>query len=81
MQQGVDVIIFTSPSTVHNFVDALRQQQLDPQTLQNSRIVCIGPVTAQAVQTLELPVAAVANDYTAEGLVQALVDYFQKERS
>ena len=79
LQQGVDVIIFTSPSTVHNFVAALQQQGIDQKILQNSQIFCIGPVTAQAVQALALPVTAVAGEYTAAGLVQAVVDYFQKE--
>lgn len=79
LQQGVDVIIFTSPSTVQNFCTALRQQNLDPALLQQTEIACLGPVTAQAAQDLGLTVAVVADEATVEGLVQTLVMHFQKE--
>jgi len=79
LQQGVDVIIFTSPSTVQNFYNALRQQNLDLALLQQSQIACLGPVTAQAAQDLGLTVALVADEATVEGLVQTLVMHFQKE--
>ncbi|MFN8492940.1 MAG: hydroxymethylbilane synthase [Caldilineaceae bacterium] len=79
LQQGVDVILFTSPSTVQNFCTALRQQGLDPTLLQQSQIACIGPVTAQAAQDLGLPVALVADEATVEGLVQTLVTHFRSD--
>lgn len=77
LQQGVDVLIFTSPSTVQNFCAALRQQKLDQTLLQQTQIACLGPVTAQAAQDLGLPVALVADEATVTGLVQTLVAHFR----
>ncbi len=78
LQQGVDVITFTSGSTVRNFIKALHS---DPTLLQQAKIACIGPVTAQTAQELGLRVDIIAEEYSAEGLVHALVAYFQKEHS
>ncbi len=79
LQQGVDVLIFTSPSTVQNFCTALRQQNLDHTLLQQTQIACLGPVTAQAAQDLGLPVALVADEATVAGLVQTLVAHLRND--
>jgi len=53
----VEVIAFTSPSTVEGFVRALGKQHLSPAT----RVVCIGPITAQAARAAGLSVHAEAD--------------------
>ena len=74
LRRGVDYLTFTSPSTVRNFVALTRQDGLDPLALPgNPQVVCIGPITAQAAREMGFPVAAVADPYTAEGLVEAIV--------
>ena len=65
---NVDVITFTSPSTVHGFVAALRGRSLPPHT----QVVCIGPITAQAARRAGLPVHAIAREYTVEGIIQEI---------
>ncbi|MBM4457172.1 MAG: uroporphyrinogen-III synthase [Chloroflexi bacterium] len=67
LRAGVDVITFTSSSTVRNFVALTAGMDYgDP------LIACIGPVTATAARDLGLDVDVTAEEYTIEGLVQAL---------
>ncbi len=73
LQAGLDVILFTSGSTIQNFMTALDQHGLDLAMLGHPQIACIGPVTAQTAQALGLTVDLVAEEHTVEGLVAALV--------
>ena len=74
LQAGVDVLTFTSPSTFYNFLVLLNQQQLDPMQLPGDpQIVCIGPITAHAVQQFGMQPRWVAAVYTTDGLIQALI--------
>jgi uroporphyrinogen-III synthase len=67
LQRGeVDVVTFTSASTVRGFVGALGALKGDP------RVVCIGPVTAREAREHGLRVHAVAMPHTIEGLVAAV---------
>jgi uroporphyrinogen-III synthase len=76
LRQGVDVVAFTSSSTVRNFVSLVRQAGLDPAALPgNPLYACIGPVTAQTAREEGLPVSLVADEYTTEGLIKALLEY------
>jgi uroporphyrinogen III methyltransferase/synthase len=71
----VDVVTFTSSSTVTNFVKALGG---DLAKLTNFKIACIGPKTAQTVRDIFLrDPDIVANEYTVPGIVEALRDYFR----
>lgn len=47
--------------------------------MKKSNLACIGPITAETVRELELEVACVAQDYTAEGLVAAIVKHSTRE--
>lgn len=76
LRAGVDVVTFTSSSTVRSFVQILEQEdiRLSSQTV----IACIGPITATTACQLGLRVDLVAEEYTSAGLVEALVEYFEK---
>src|SRR5512141_1738933 len=51
LKSGVDVITFTSASSVENFVAILRHNKLDPLNLPNNPLfACIGPITEQAAR-------------------------------
>jgi len=67
LRAGVDVITFTSSSTVRNFVDLTRGMEYG-----QPLIACIGPVTADTARELGLPVDILAEEYTVDGLVRAL---------
>ncbi len=76
LRQGVDVVTFTSSSTVRNFISMLRQAGLDPAALPGKPLyACIGPVTAQTAAEEGLPAGLVAGEYTTEGLIKALLEY------
>ncbi|MCK7515818.1 MAG: uroporphyrinogen-III synthase [Desulfobacterales bacterium] len=68
----VDVITFTSPSTVNNFKEIMGGAAL-PETV---RIACIGPVTAAAAKKQGFTVHIFQEAFTIPGMVKALVDYF-----
>lgn len=73
LMSGVDIITFTSPSTVMNFVALARQNGLDPRNLPNKPLfACIGPITEQAAKEEGLSDLVVAKTYTAAGLIQAI---------
>ncbi len=75
LRLGVDAITFTSASTVRNFVALVGQSAIC--NLQ-SAIACIGPITAQTARDLGLPVNIMAAEYTTDGLIAALAEYFSK---
>lgn len=79
LREGVDILTFTSPSTVENFVEVVRQAGLDPLNLPGSPITaCIGPITANAAAKLGFEVDIVPDEYTIEGLMDAMVSHFEE---
>ena len=70
---GVDVVTFTSSSTVRNLVEMLDG---DRAALEASFIACIGPVTSATARELGLRVDLEATKHTVEGLVDALISHF-----
>jgi uroporphyrinogen III methyltransferase/synthase len=75
---GVDMITFTSSSTVRNFlamIDAESQKDLQ-QLLAGIKIAAIGPITAKTVTDNGLRVDVQPEEYTIEGLIKAIVDYY-----
>ena len=70
---GVDVVTFTSSSTVRNLADMLDG---DKSALESSFIACIGPVTSATARELGLRVDLEASEHTVEGLVDALTNHF-----
>ena len=73
LQAGIDVVTFTSSSTVRNLLDILGD---DRHLLDDCRIACIGPITAAAAADAGLPVDLIAAEYNVEGLATALADYY-----
>jgi uroporphyrinogen III methyltransferase / synthase len=74
LKSGVDVITFTSASTVENFFAIAKQNGLDPLNLPNNPLfACIGPITEQAAKEEGLGKLVVAKEYTTEGLIEAIV--------
>ena len=69
----VDVITFTSPSTVTNFMEIMGQNYVMPSQI---KIACIGPVTAAAVKKAGLPTDIIQERYTIPGLVESLTAFF-----
>ncbi len=73
LKAGVDVITFTSASTVQNLVVVAKQNGLDPLKLPNNPLfACIGPITEQAAREEGLSNLMTAKEYTTEGLIQII---------
>jgi uroporphyrinogen III methyltransferase/synthase len=69
--RGVDVITFTSSSTVQNFASALAGRPIQD-LVRGARIACMGPVTARTAADLGLPADIVAREFTTRGLAAAI---------
>lgn len=80
--QGLDVITFTSGSTVRNFIALLEGQQIDPLDLPGGPVIaCIGPKTARAAMDAGFRVHITAGEYTMEGLLHAIQAYFDTKET
>ena len=71
----VDAITFTSSSTVKNFLSLITGTDV-PGKLSKVKFASIGPVTSDALREFGLPVHVEADEYTMEGLAQAVVRMF-----
>lgn len=72
---AADAVVFTSASTVRNFVAMFNGNGRE--TFSRLDVFCIGPVTAETALTLGLPVHAIASDHTVDGLLAAIVSYYE----
>lgn len=73
LKDNIDVIIFTSASTVKGFLNLVGK---DFRPAGKLAIACIGPVTAAAAKDSGLKVDVIAKEHTVEGLIEAVKDYF-----
>jgi len=71
----IDVITFTSSSTVNHFAELLKEDGLK-KLLRGIAIACIGPITAQTAKRWGMRVQIQPKQYTIPGLTQAIADYF-----
>ena len=77
LQSGqIDVITFTSSSTVANLMSALKGDTL---ATDDVRIASIGPKTSEAVIKAGLKVDIIAKEHTIPGLVAAIEAYYREE--
>ncbi len=74
--KGIDVITFTSSSTVRNLLAILGD---DRYLLDGSLTACIGPITAATATELGLPVDIIATEHNVEGLADALARHFAND--
>lgn len=63
--QKIDFITFTSGSTVSSFMNLGIQ-------LNDEKIICIGPETAKIAKNNKLPISAIANPHTIEGMIKSI---------
>ncbi len=76
--RGVDMITFTSSSTVRNFltmVDAENEKELKT-LLDGVRVAAIGPVTAKTLLDNGLSVDIQPEEYTISSMVDAIVSHY-----
>lgn len=71
----IDMITFTSPSGVTNFLALLEGKPIYEE-ISKVGVACIGPVTAQKAKEVGLKVVVAPDEYTAEALARAIVEYY-----
>jgi len=74
-ENTIDLITFTSSSTVKNFKAILPDNVFETQ-MKDITIACIGPITADTAKNLGFDVHIVANSFTIPGLCEAILDYY-----
>ena len=80
LDQEIDIVTFTSASTVRNFVKVLGA---DPAAdlLNTTVVAAIGPVTADAAARLNIQTTIMPATYTVPALVDAIVNYYSETQS
>jgi len=73
----IDLVTFTSSSTVRNFKALLPADA--PELMQGVKIASIGPITSDTAQKEGFDVHVSAKTYTIPGLCEAIVRYFQEK--
>ena len=73
----VDMVTFTSSSTVANFAAMFQNQDL-PVLLAKVAVACIGPITSRTLEDLGMQADVVAEEFTIPGLLRAMVSYFSR---
>lgn len=68
-KKEIDVVTFTSPSTVHAFMELAKNENL-----QDIIFACIGPISEQALREYISEPIIVAKEYTTEGILTAIID-------
>ncbi len=74
----IDVVTFTSSSTVTNFVKIFGRANL-PKILKRCRVACIGPITADTASSFGMDVDIMPSDYTVPALAQEMENYFRAQ--
>jgi len=78
-ERTIQLITFTSSSTVHSFAELLAGYDL-ARLLQGVAVVSIGPLTTAACRKRGLPVAVEARSSSLDGLIQAMSEWNQLSR-
>ena len=74
LERQVDIVTFTSGSSVKNFVRALGKDEA-ADLLKQVDVACIGPVTADVASRLDISTTIMPSDYTIPAMVRAIVDH------
>jgi len=69
VQAGVDLLTFTSPSTVQSFHDLVRGEAYAPAAV-------IGPVTSEEAEKLGYEVVVQATEHSTSGMLRSIIQYF-----
>jgi uroporphyrinogen III methyltransferase/synthase len=73
LKRGVDLVTFTSPSTVRNLAYITGSNELEAM-IKGVKVACIGPVTAEAARELGVHVDIVSSNHSIDDLVEAIVN-------
>lgn len=74
--ENIDLVTFTSSSTVINFVDSFKMEGIK-ELLKGVKIASIGPITAKKAEEFSLTSHIIPEKFTIESLANSIVEYFQ----
>jgi len=74
LRAGIDVLTFTSGSTVRNFADLVGHEARP--IAETAVLACIGHITADVARSLGFRVDVIATESTTDGLIDAIARYF-----
>ncbi|UII55067.1 uroporphyrinogen-III synthase [Cytobacillus spongiae] len=77
MEKKLDILAFTSPSTVNHFIECIEEYHLWEQ-IENCLVTCIGPVTYERAIALGLSVHVVPEQYTVEAMIKSINNFITK---
>lgn len=77
-KRALDVVTFTSSSTVESFMNMLDGIEWRP-LLAHCVIACIGPITKQTAEQFGLRVHICPEQYTIDDMIKAMETFFQME--
>lgn len=69
LRKKMDYITFTSGSTVRAFHEYCQKFAY---TIESEKVIVIGPSTEKVAKELDMPIRAVAENYTVEGIVEVI---------
>ena len=73
----IDMVTFTSSSTVTNFVEMFREERQHLKEWMNkAAVACIGPITARTAEEQGWSISLIPKEYTIEALTSAIVQHF-----
>ena len=73
-ENKLDIICFTSPSTVDHFMKVVEKMDLGDK-LHTCVIACIGPVAQKRAEKWGLTVHVVPKYYTVEEMIKSIAEY------
>ena len=71
-EENVEMVTFTSSSTVENFAELLD----DTQKAKSLKFASIGPITSETARRLGFDIDTEAEQYTIEGLITAIMGFY-----
>jgi uroporphyrinogen III methyltransferase/synthase len=74
LKRGIDMVVFTSSSTVRNFMELLS----DKTALNGVKVAVIGPITAETAKNYGLEPHIAPQEYTIPALVETIVEHFSQ---
>lgn len=73
-KNDLDVLLFTSSSTAHHFMQIIKKYHLVDK-LRSCMVISIGPITTETLESYGLHVTITANPYTTDSILNHLVQY------
>lgn len=73
----IDILMFTSPSTVNHFMNVVKEHKLENH-IKRCVICCIGPVTEKKLHAFRLPVHVSPAEYTVNEMVKSTIQFLEK---